>query len=121
MLDYKFINAIIKMSKDMEEKKMTDNIIRLSEKLNGVLHHFYRYQIGDRKMLEIWVNKDSRRIDRIIGYDKVGMDEIAHLNEVTEDVPVYIDSLLAKGYEISEALDINRLLTFAEAIDLYRK
>ncbi len=100
---------------------MTNNIIRLSEKLNGVIHHFYRYQISDRKILEIWVNKDSRRIDRIIGYDKIGVDEVAHFNEVTEDVPVYIDSILAKGYEIAEALDVNRLLTFAEAIDISRE
>jgi hypothetical protein len=104
----------------MEENKMTNTIIRLSEKVNGGMHHFYRYQISDRKMLEIWVNKGSRRIDRIIGYDKIGVNDVAHLNEVTEDVPVYIDSILAKGYEIAEALDVNRLLTFAEAIDIAR-
>lgn len=100
---------------------MTNSIIRLSEKKNGGLHHFYRYQISDRKTLEIWVNKGSRRIERIVGYDRVGTYDIANLDELTEDVPVYVDSILAKGYEIAEALDINRLLTFAEAIDIARR
>lgn len=100
---------------------MTNNIIRLSEKVNGGHYHYYRYKISDRKMIELWVHKGSTTVDRIVCYDLIGLNEVENFSEVTDEIKVYASSLMATGYEIAEALDLDHLLTFAQAIDSYRK